>query len=1346
MVVFCLTLPFSYAKEDKVRVIILPGKDKSKFHISSVLTDIEKIKNFKNGIVARVSRKNVELLKSLGFRVFEDYKVRAFLTESVPLIKANSVWKIRVDNNNITGKNISVCIVDTGVNYTQPDLGGCFGTGCKVIGGYDFVNSDSDPMDDNGHGTHVAGIIAANGTLKGVAPDANIVAVKVLDSQGYGYASDVLSGIEWCVNNSDKYNIKVISLSLGTNVYTSYCDADELLFSEAINSAVSKGIAVVAATGNEGNYSGVASPSCVYNATRVAATYKRNYATSLQWCLDVFCSRTCTDSNPKIDNITCFSNRGAGFNDILLAPGVDVNSTYIYGYSEETGTSMAAPHVSGAIALIKQIAPQLSPKEIEKLLNETGKVVFDPTTGRNYTRIDVYAAISKLKPQLFDQKVIPLLGNLSTIFNFSVNYTHAANVSPVYVKVCIDGICYNTSSSSYDFVHGSIFSHITNLSYGMHYFYFETFDGTYHVNTSIAQFPWVADRFWLSSEEKINYSENLTGKYVIANSSLLNVTGNLILKNSFVKNLNDLNISVYGNLSVLNTSFENFTVLNIFAINKNVSAILGKNIEITGDMNINITNSSINSTFLHFKNSNGEIMNSTLPKIYLAKSSLYIENSTISYLEVIGNSSIKGYLYVENISIKPGIFLERYFPLKLISDINGTPVERNVTLWNGKALFNFTTNKGFVWINASFSLSNESYKIYIRGYGFAKIKGKNLTLTPDYNTTQNITLDVVIPRANVSISELFVSPLASPGIKDNTTIILNSSEPLERQCILINSSSETSYSSCGNVFVWNASSDKDGVYSLWINLTDFFQNTNLTKVGEIIVDNTLPEINTTYIPKLVINGSKVNITVIIAEQNLNSSWINISSQSENVSIKFSNYTSFIFIPNYTENYTIEIFTKDNAGNTQRLNSYFISRPEVKTNITLLTNFSVKIKFMYSDSLINETLLSSNTSLPLPDNVYNISLRFNNSIIELNDVNVSENKNMSFRIERVEETGFLKTYAFDVDANFSIAYISINYSDTPYTNENYLAVYRCDNWNFSLKRCDSSWMKENALINKTLKIVRVNTTHFSAFSLKQEPYCGDGIVNQQSEECDKNDFLGKTCASFGYDYGSLSCTAQCKISTASCGYYSSTSTSYSPSFISLKEVQKNRNVSFAVPYIFCPGNLVFSSKNISFKIVVGNKGNKSSEFNFSISGGLNFKRKIYLKGNESIEMSFNYSLSPGNYSVVASLSNVSCRFEVSVILPEIYYELEKRVKYLEKLAAELNISSDKLEKAKDLLEQEKYEEVKIILSDFEKKLNNTLIQTSKEVEESKRKNWLDELIVFISIVLITVVIFIFARKP
>ncbi|MBI4154071.1 DVUA0089 family protein, partial [Candidatus Woesearchaeota archaeon] len=156
-------------------------------------------------------------------KIFYDREVHTFLSTSVPYINATKVWPIQLNNTNITGLGETICVIDTGINYSHSAFGSCArtsdindGSCLKVIGGYDFVNGDRDPYDDNGHGTHVSGIAASNDSVyRGVAPDARIVMIKALNSGGSGSTSDIISAIEWCVNNRTRFNITVISMSFG---------------------------------------------------------------------------------------------------------------------------------------------------------------------------------------------------------------------------------------------------------------------------------------------------------------------------------------------------------------------------------------------------------------------------------------------------------------------------------------------------------------------------------------------------------------------------------------------------------------------------------------------------------------------------------------------------------------------------------------------------------------------------------------------------------------------------------------------------------------------------------------------------------------------------------------------------------------------------------------------------------------------------------------------------------------------------------------------------------------------------------------------------------------------------
>ena len=209
-------------------------------------------------------------------RIFPDEKVYALLDNSVPLINATEVWRLQDANGNpVTGKGVVVAILDTGVDYSHRDLGGCKGSSCKVKGGYDFVNDDRDPMDNDGHGTMVAGIIAANGALKGVAPDVKLLVYKVLEPSESGPASgdtsDVIAGIDAAI----KDGADIICMSLGGEVGVT----DEAL-ALAVSRAVDAGVVVVAAAGNDGPYIGtIYSPASYENVIAVGsvgiATMKR---------------------------------------------------------------------------------------------------------------------------------------------------------------------------------------------------------------------------------------------------------------------------------------------------------------------------------------------------------------------------------------------------------------------------------------------------------------------------------------------------------------------------------------------------------------------------------------------------------------------------------------------------------------------------------------------------------------------------------------------------------------------------------------------------------------------------------------------------------------------------------------------------------------------------------------------------------------------------------------------------------------------------------------------------------------------------------------------------------------
>ncbi len=272
----------------------------------------------------------------------------------------------------LTGAGVVLAVIDSGIDYTHPDLGGGFGPGFRVVGGYDFVHDDPDPMDDFGHGTHVAGIAAGGGPgVPGVAPGVSLMAFKVLDAQGFGRASDIIAAIERALDpdqNPDTDDaVDVINLSLGAEG-----NPDDPV-SEAVDNAVAAGVVCVVAAGNEGGYQSIGSPGTARGALTVGAT----------------------DND---DRITPFSSRGPanttfGLKPELVAPGLQVNAPWPGGgYARLSGTSMAAPHVAGAVALLLEGHPEWTPARLKGVLMHHARDIGEDVWTQGAGRLDVGAA------------------------------------------------------------------------------------------------------------------------------------------------------------------------------------------------------------------------------------------------------------------------------------------------------------------------------------------------------------------------------------------------------------------------------------------------------------------------------------------------------------------------------------------------------------------------------------------------------------------------------------------------------------------------------------------------------------------------------------------------------------------------------------------------------------------------------------------------------------------------------------------------------------------------------------------------------------------------------------------
>lgn len=250
-------------------------------------------------------------------------------------------WNIRQINADkvqaamTNGTGVRVAVIDTGIDYTHPDLIGVY------AGGYNVLTGTDDPMDDNGHGTHCSGILAATGSSRGIygtAPGISLYGVKVLSAKGEGRISDVIQGIFWAKNNS----MQVASMSLGSS-------EDSQALHDAVDDAAANGVLIVAAAGNRGVASGVGDtmgyPGKYDSVLAVAAVNKYNHRAS--W--------SSTGSNLSVS-----------------APGVNIRST-IPGaaYAIYSGTSMATPHVAGVAALVYSAHPDWTNQQVRQQIEST---------------------------------------------------------------------------------------------------------------------------------------------------------------------------------------------------------------------------------------------------------------------------------------------------------------------------------------------------------------------------------------------------------------------------------------------------------------------------------------------------------------------------------------------------------------------------------------------------------------------------------------------------------------------------------------------------------------------------------------------------------------------------------------------------------------------------------------------------------------------------------------------------------------------------------------------------------------------------------------------------------------
>jgi len=270
------------------------------------------------------------------------------------------------------GAGVAVAVLDTGTDYKRApfNCSAAGAAGCPVVYAQDFAPSDGN-VDDNGHGTNVSGIVLS------VAPSAKIIALDVFNG-ATAWTTDIMSAIDWVIQNKAKYNIVSINMSLGGGASTTTCPSDPLAISVA--SARAAGILSAVASGNAGSLNALSSPACGPDAVSVGAVHAANLG-AIGWS-------NCSDTTTAADKVACFSCSSSFLT--ILAPGVMITAAGI----TMSGTSQATPHVAGAIAVLASAFPSESPTDRVTRLTSYGAPVRDARNGITKPRLDLMASLN----------------------------------------------------------------------------------------------------------------------------------------------------------------------------------------------------------------------------------------------------------------------------------------------------------------------------------------------------------------------------------------------------------------------------------------------------------------------------------------------------------------------------------------------------------------------------------------------------------------------------------------------------------------------------------------------------------------------------------------------------------------------------------------------------------------------------------------------------------------------------------------------------------------------------------------------------------------------------------------
>lgn len=715
-----------------------------------------------------------------------------------------------------------------------------------------------------------------------------------------------------------------------------------------------------------------------------------------------------------------------------------------------------------------------------------------------------------------------ILVNISTADNVAVdrvwfnwNGTNESYITPVYVNFTPDG--------SY-----TLYAYANDTSNNLN-----STNVTFTVNTTVNDTtppavydlrPIAGSSYNVSDiiEIAANVTDDVSVSAVLANVTLPNGTvQQLILanildakyNNSFlIPNLTGLyNVTFIANDSsnnVNNSEKTNFSVFDItppIISNVNATSITNSSAVIvwtTDELSNSTVNYGLNDSLGSFVYESSMVINHSIPISSLSANTTYFYN--VSSCDSSGNCNTSGPYNFTTTTVADTT-------APAIENVSATSItNQSATItWDTDELSNSSVNYGTTLALGSYASNSPlvtshsvpltaltNFTLYYYNVSSCDSSG-NCNTTGPYNFTTLQNNDTQPP------SITFIAPTPANGTTTNVSYAFINTTITDNVAVSTallewNGTNESMDFGGGDNWYKNKTGISDGTYTYKVWANDTANNWNYSETRTLTVstvnDTVPPTINYTIYPKVVINSTNVSLTINASDLNLNSTWavIKLPDSSEET-ISLANGVTYYYTTSQIGRHNVTFYANDSAGNTANATDYFIVGEQMFFNTTIvdanLNGINSTIKFYYLENEIasNESPVGNFTNIEIASYIYDILISAYSDALKVlfRGVNISENSERTIGLDKTTISGFVITYGINNSYNITNATVTLGYNGTNYTNEALLAVYRCNDWNFTSRTCTGTWNSISAAQNTTGKYFTFNTTNLSGFSVKQE---------------------------------------------------------------------------------------------------------------------------------------------------------------------------------------------------------------------------------------------------------------------